>query len=298
MTPTSFWSQEKRYAYSVYSLQFNSDKLAGINEYFENEQRVIERSGGKIVGYFLPTDFAGPTDEAIGLIDLPSLAAYETYRQALADDPDHKRNIARLEQKRCRRGDEPVVYPARGGGMISALTGAAKLDPREEHFRVPGPHDGLSLFLRYLPPSRDIAADGRTVVFVHGGTFPSALSIAHRFDGRSWRDELCEVGFHVWGLDFHGFGLSDSYPEMAMPAERHPPLGRAADCSRQLEQAIRFIGRRQGMSRVSMIAHSWGTIVAGDLAARCPELVDRLVFFGPIARRVPRASGSVCPAGG
>jgi len=78
--------------------KFNSDKLAGINEYFENEQRVIERSGGKIVGYFLPTDFAGPTDEAIGLIDLPSLAAYETYRQALADDPDHKRNIARLEQ--------------------------------------------------------------------------------------------------------------------------------------------------------------------------------------------------------
>jgi len=160
---------------------------------------------------------------------------------------------------------------------------------------VPGPHDGLSLFLRYLPPSRDIAADGRTVVFVHGGTFPSALSIAHRFDGRSWRDELCEVGFHVWGLDFHGFGLSDSYPEMAMPAERHPPLGRAADCSRQLEQAIRFIGRRQGMSRVSMIAHSWGTIVAGDLAARCPELVDRLVFFGPIARRVPQGERQRLP---
>ena len=78
--------------------KFNPDKLVGIREYFENEQRVIERNGGKILGYFLPTDFAGPTDEAIGLIDLPSMAAYETYRQMLADDPEHRRNIARLEE--------------------------------------------------------------------------------------------------------------------------------------------------------------------------------------------------------
>jgi hypothetical protein len=78
--------------------KFKPDKIAGIKEYFENEQRVIERSGGKIVGYFLPTDFAGPTDESLGLIDLPSMAAYEEYRKVLADDPEHKANVARLEQ--------------------------------------------------------------------------------------------------------------------------------------------------------------------------------------------------------
>ena len=114
------------------------------------------------------------------------------------------------------------------------------------------------------------------------------LSIAHRFGGRSWRDALCAVGFHVWGLDFHGFGESDPYPEMTEPAGAHPPLGRAADCSRQLEAALRFICERQDVPRVSIIAHSWGTIVAGAFAGRCPELVGRLVFFGPIA----------CPAGG
>ena len=78
--------------------RFSPEKLAGVKAYFENEQRVIERSRGKIVGYFLPTDFAGPTDEAIGLIDLPSMAAYEQYRRVLADDAEHKANIARLEQ--------------------------------------------------------------------------------------------------------------------------------------------------------------------------------------------------------
>jgi NIPSNAP len=77
--------------------RFNPDKLADLAQYFEQEQPVIERSGGRIVGYFLPTDFAGATDEAIGLIDLPSLAAYEDYRKTLATDPQHKENIARLE---------------------------------------------------------------------------------------------------------------------------------------------------------------------------------------------------------
>jgi pimeloyl-ACP methyl ester carboxylesterase len=36
---------------------------------------------------------------------------------------------------------------------------------------------------------------------------------------------------------------------------------------------------------VSIIAHSWGTIATGRFAGRSPELVDRLVSFGPIAER-------------
>jgi len=78
--------------------KFNPDKFTGIEAYFENEQRVIERSGGTIVGYFMPTDFAGPTDEAIGLIDIPSISVYEDYRRRLADDPEHKVNVAALTE--------------------------------------------------------------------------------------------------------------------------------------------------------------------------------------------------------
>jgi hypothetical protein len=64
------------------------------------------------------------------------------------------------------------------------------------------------------------------------------------------------AGFHVWALDFHGFGrLSDPYPEMEQPAESMPPLGRAEDASHQLEQGVRFIADRHGLreSRLSPI---------------------------------------------
>jgi pimeloyl-ACP methyl ester carboxylesterase len=167
----------------------------------------------------------------------------------------------------------------------TAVQDVPRLDAREEHFHVAGPLPGLRLFLRYLPPMRSTPSTPRPVLYVHGGTFPSALSIAHRFDGRSWRDELADAGFHVWGLDFHGFGVSDPYPEMAEPAARHPPLGRAAVAAAQIECAAAFIAAHHDVARISIIAHSWGTIAAGRFATQRADLVDRLVLFGPIARR-------------
>jgi len=163
-----------------------------------------------------------------------------------------------------------------------------KLDPREEHFRILGPHPNRKLFLRYLPALHPLSADRRPVLYVHGATFPSALSIAHRFDGFSWRDALNEAGFDVWALDFCGFGHSDRYEEMNMPADEHAPLCNAQDAGDQVEAAARFILGHHGVSRLSLISHSWGSMPAGRFAGKHPGMVDRWVLFGPVARRPPR----------
>lgn len=177
----------------------------------------------------------------------------------------------------------------------SALPGS-KMHPREEHYRIPSHIEGLNLFLRRLPPLEQQTDARRVVLYVHGGSFPSALSIAHPFDGRSWRDALSERGFDVWGLDFLGFGASDPYPEMAGPAEAAAALGQA-DCSaRQLEHAVRWICTHLTVPRLSIIAHSWGTIVAGRFAGTCPDLVDRMVFFGPVTWRPPGTEPQRFPA--
>ncbi|MGH7156214.1 MAG: alpha/beta hydrolase, partial [Acetobacteraceae bacterium] len=171
-----------------------------------------------------------------------------------------------------------------------------QLDPREQHVRIAGPLPGLRLFLRYLPATAPGIRSPNVVLYVHGGSFPSALSIAHRFDGRSWRDELNDAGFDVWGLDFYGFGESDRYPEMAEPADRHAPLGRADQADWQLAAAVRFICDHHHVPNISLIAHSWGTIVAGRFAAEHTALVDRMVFFGPITWRPKRAEPQSFPA--
>jgi pimeloyl-ACP methyl ester carboxylesterase len=163
--------------------------------------------------------------------------------------------------------------------------GCPKLDPRERHFRITGPRVGMRLFLRRLSLSED--QTHRAVLYVHGATFPSALSVAHRFEGRSWRDALCEARFTVWALDFYGFGCSDRYPEMEAPAGDHPPLGLAVEAAEQLAAAARFILKYERLSALSLISHSWGSMAAGRFAGAHVAMVDRWVLFAPIARREP-----------
>ena len=76
----------------------NPNKMRDFESYVDAELGPIRRSGGEVVGYFLPTDFGGPTNEALGLIDFQTLAEYERYRSTLANDGEHKENISRLEQ--------------------------------------------------------------------------------------------------------------------------------------------------------------------------------------------------------
>jgi pimeloyl-ACP methyl ester carboxylesterase len=165
---------------------------------------------------------------------------------------------------------------------------ATSLGPHEEHFRIPGPREDALLFLRYLTAERTTFDLRRAVLYVHGATFPSPLSIAHRFDGRSWRDALGDAGFDVWGLDLYGFGHSDRYPEMDRPAAESPALCVTHDAARQAEAAVRFILAHQNIGSISLIAHSWGSMPASLFAGEHPALVERLVLFAPIARRDSR----------
>jgi pimeloyl-ACP methyl ester carboxylesterase len=171
---------------------------------------------------------------------------------------------------------------------MTDYSAAIKLDPNEQHFRIPGPRDGLSLFLRLLAAKAEPDRPRQAVLYIHGATFPSALSIAHRFDARSWRDALIEAGFDVWGLDFYGFGHSDRYPEMSQPAKDHAPLCVAEDAAAQIGAAARFVLGHHNIEKLSLISHSWGSMPLARFAGMHPALVDRLVMFGPIAQRGPR----------
>jgi hypothetical protein len=74
------------------------NKLSDIREYVEAELKPIRESGGRVVGYYLPTDYAGATNEAFGLIDFPSLAEYEVYRAKLAAHPLHIKYVEKLQR--------------------------------------------------------------------------------------------------------------------------------------------------------------------------------------------------------
>jgi hypothetical protein len=79
----------------------DANKLADFAAYAEDLQPAIERCGGTLQGYYLPTKLAGPTNIGLALIDFPSLAAYEQYRAALLADAAGAVCLGRAERAAC-----------------------------------------------------------------------------------------------------------------------------------------------------------------------------------------------------
>jgi len=148
----------------------------------------------------------------------------------------------------------------------------------QQTFRIATDHRP-SLFIRRQP------AAGNPVLYVHGATFPSALSVGFDFGNGSWLDDWNARGFDAWAFDFAGFGESGRYPAMSEPADRHLPLGRAPEAATQIEAVLELIEREAGPRPVALVAHSWGSMPAGLVASARPDRVARLVLFAPIASR-------------
>jgi uncharacterized protein (DUF1330 family) len=74
-------------------------EIAAFEDYARRWPPIIERAGGKLIGYFLPKE--GANNFALALIEFESLAAYETYRAKLAADPEAKANLADATKSRC-----------------------------------------------------------------------------------------------------------------------------------------------------------------------------------------------------
>lgn len=74
-------------------------RVADFERYATTWPPIIERCGGRLVGYYLPKE--GTNNEALALIGFESLAAYEKYRERLAADPDARANFDHATKTRC-----------------------------------------------------------------------------------------------------------------------------------------------------------------------------------------------------
>jgi NIPSNAP len=76
-------------------------KRGDFEQYARNWPEPIRRCGGQLLGYFLPTQMAGATNTAYAMINFPSLADYEKYREALMRDPQAMENFAFADRSGC-----------------------------------------------------------------------------------------------------------------------------------------------------------------------------------------------------
>jgi len=151
-----------------------------------------------------------------------------------------------------------------------------------EEFMVPV-GDGIELFLRNKRPAApDRFAPARTLLFVHGATYPAHTAFDLPLAGVSWMDYIAGRGFDVWSLDLRGYGRSTRPPEMAQPPEANPPLVNGEVAMADIAAAARFIRERRGLPRLVHMGWSWGTSIMARFAVDNPGLVERLVLFAPL----------------
>ena len=90
--------------------ELDPERVADFEAYALMWVPLVERFGGTHHGYFLPHESAN--DLAVALFSFPSLAAYETYRQESAADPECQKAYAFAQETRCiRRYERTFLRP-------------------------------------------------------------------------------------------------------------------------------------------------------------------------------------------
>jgi len=174
-------------------------------------------------------------------------------------------------------------------GLVSALSAST--------IHLPVAHDpGQQLALHCVTPAQ---ANGQSVLFVHGASFPTMLAFGFEFaPGDSWMDFMARQGFLACGLDFVGFGGSSRPAAMAHAAADAAPVTRAAEAAREIAVAIDYLRKTRGMGRVHLVAHSWGTVPAATFAAKHSGALASLTLFGPVVPKAGDPPGELrIPAG-
>lgn len=165
----------------------------------------------------------------------------------------------------------------------TAIPAAAQAPARivTEEFMVPAP-GGAECFVRSKRPEGAAASPSRTLLFVHGATYPAHTAFDLPLAGVSWMDYIAGRGFDVWCVDLPGYGRSSRPAAMSQPAEANPPFMRGEEAVAALGAVHAFIRERRGVPRTVLMGWSWGTALMARFAADNPGLVERLVLYAPV----------------
>lgn len=146
------------------------------------------------------------------------------------------------------------------------------------------------------------APEGKVVLMVHGGFWPSSVAFDCPFPDMSWMKALARDGYDVFTLDMTGHGRSalalqadplNLSPEaramlpkgavaasdMDAPASYPFRLVTSDSETADLDAVVDFIRDLRGVERIHLIGWSGGGIRTGTYALRHPEKVARLVIW-------------------
>jgi pimeloyl-ACP methyl ester carboxylesterase len=117
---------------------------------------------------------------------------------------------------------------------------------------------------------------------MHGATYSSKSLFDVPLGGFAFMDYLAAQGYDVFALDVRGYGGSTRPPEMDAAAQDFEPLVRTEVGVRDLASAVEHILQRRGITRLNLVAMSWGGSVAGAYTVRNNDKILKLALVAPL----------------
>jgi pimeloyl-ACP methyl ester carboxylesterase len=172
-------------------------------------------------------------------------------------------------------------------GIVTLLLGApVAAQPMKlavESYHIPARDPGIQLFVRNKRPEATTTfTSDRILLFVHGATYPAETTFDLQLDGLSWMDYIAQRGYDVYLMDVRGYGRSTRPPEMSRPATENRPIVHTDVAVKDFGTVVDHILARRGVTKINLIAWSWGTVIAGAFTAQNNEKVERLVLYAPV----------------
>jgi len=164
-------------------------------------------------------------------------------------------------------------------------TGAFAQTPQlvSEDIMVKSPDAGIEIFVRNKRPANMTSfRPERTLVYVHGATYPSETAFDLKLDGLSWMEYIASRGYDVYLLDLRGYGKSTRPKEMSEDPKNNPPLVRNDTAIKDISTVVDFVLKRRNVQRVNLLGWSWGTALMAGYTAQNAGKVERLVLYAPV----------------
>jgi pimeloyl-ACP methyl ester carboxylesterase len=141
---------------------------------------------------------------------------------------------------------------------------------------------GIDIFVRNKRPASHTAfTPERTVLFVHGSTYPAHTGFDVPLGGQSWMDFIAGRGFDVYCLDVRGYGRSTRPAAMDEPPQNNPPVARTPYALKDIAAVRDFILQRRGIARLNLLGWSWGCTLMAITAIQSPDKTARLMLYAP-----------------
>jgi pimeloyl-ACP methyl ester carboxylesterase len=167
--------------------------------------------------------------------------------------------------------------------MVATAAFAQPAKIAMEEMMVPSGDPGIEIYVRNKRPA-DMTAfrPERTLLYVHGATYPASTAFDLQLDGISWMDYLAARGYDVYLLDLRGYGKSTRPKEMSDKPEANAPIVRGDTAVKDISAAVDFILKRRNIARLNLLGWSWGTTLMATYTTQNANKVQRLVLYAPV----------------